>query len=135
MIFPDKFEFVLPDGTKRKLTLQQARSFGDHRMNVLCDEIIADMRREEAKRKRKDGFVPGWQANLGLHITCYAQYKRALKDRGLVEIGYDYSFKESAADINILQDAKIVESMVREMKIDLTGQEIAAIENGEYFKD
>lgn len=37
----------------------------------------------------QDGFIPGFQRNIRRHCSTYGEYKKALKEMGLVEIGYD----------------------------------------------
>lgn len=126
------FEFVLPDGSKRKLTIHQARSFGCKDMNARCDDILADKKRTKDKLRRRDGFVPGWQPNINKHITCPAQYQRALKDMGLVEIGNE-RFVHETPDFNPFTEEVVREAV--KLGIDLSDREIDALESGEYFKD
>ena len=128
----DLFDFILPDGSKRKLTIQNARSFGCKTMNAKCDEILADKKRQKDKLKRRDGFVPGWQPNINKYITCPVQYQRALKDMGLVEIGNERLVHE-APSFNPFTQEVVKEAI--SMGVDLSDREIDALESGEYFKD
>ena len=76
----------------------------------------------------KDGFQPGWQKNIAKYCGTYAEYKAQLKLMGLVETGFE--------DVKIeghktqYFDPKMVEKLVRECHLDLSGREIEAIENG-----
>jgi hypothetical protein len=130
----DLFEFALPDGSKRLLTLPHARSFGCKKMNARVDEILEDLLAKERKKRSKDGFVPGWQENIRMYITCPHQYRRALKDLGLVEIGYDYIPQQTETKFNPFANGEMVREAIKS-GIDLSGREIDAIESGEYFED
>lgn len=37
----------------------------------------------------KDGFKPGFQRNIMKHCSTYTEYKKHLKEMGLIEIGYE----------------------------------------------
>lgn len=130
----DLFEFVLPDGSKHMLTVRHARSFGCKHMNKRCDEIVADFLNRNKKKRHKDGFVPGWQENIRMYITCPHQYRRALKDLGLVELGYDVEFKDSTKVNNPFENEELIKEAVKS-GIYLSGREIDALKSGEYFKD
>ena len=126
------FDFVLPDGSRRKLTIHHARSFGCKNMNARCDDILADKKRSKDKLRRRDGFVPGWQPNINKFITCPVQYQRALKDMGLVEIGNERIIYKEPEFNPFTQD--VVKEAVK-MGVELSDREIDALESGEYFKD
>ena len=127
------FEFILPDGTQRSLAIHQARSFGCKNMNQRCDEIVLDLKSKNKKQHKKDGFVPGWQENIRMHITCPAQYRRALKDLGLTEIGNERFVAKSAPEFNPFTPEVVQEAV--SIGVDLSGNEIDALENGKYFED
>lgn len=127
------FEFFLPDGSKRRLTIHHARSFGCRKMNERCDGILADKERQKKKLRSRDGFVPGWQPNINKFITCYAQYQRALKDLGLTEIGNQRFVPPPAPEFNPFTEEVVREAV--KVGIELSGNEINALESGEYFKD
>lgn len=128
----ESFDFKIPTGQRVKLTIPQARSFGCVEMNKRCDEIVAELKKNKAHKK--DSFVPGWQENIRMYITCPFQYRRALKDLGLIEIGYDYIPQQKEVSTNVFTP-EMVEHAVRELKIDLSGSEIDAMESGEFFKE
>ena len=130
----DLFEFVLPDGSKSNLTIVQARGFGCRHMNARCDEIVEEFRNKNKKKRHKDGFVPGWQENIRMYITCPHQYKRALKDLGLVEVGYDVEFKDTTKVSNPFENEELIKEAVKS-GIYLSGREIEALKSGDYFKD
>lgn len=130
----DLFEFTLPDGSKHKLTIPHARSFGCKKMNDRCDEIVEDLLSKHKKKHKKDGFVPGWQENIRMYITCPFKYKRALKELGLVEIGTDYIPQQTETKFNAFANGEVIREALK-VGIDLSGREIDAIESGEYFKD
>lgn len=130
----DLFEFVLPDGTKSMMTIVRARGLGCRHINARCDEIIADFKEQAKKKRHKDGFVPGWQENIRMYITCPAQYKRALRDLGLVEVGYDITFKDNTTTSNPFASEEMIRAALQS-GIELSGREIDALQSGEYFKD
>lgn len=126
------FDFKTPNGDRLKLTISQARSFGCKEMNQRCDEIVEDRKRQKKKTYKKDSFVPGWQQNIRMHITCPFKYKRALKELGLVEIGNDYIPTQETRDFNPF-NSEVVKEAVK-LGIELSDREINAMESGEYFK-
>jgi hypothetical protein len=126
------YKFKMADGSVEFLTIEDAYRKNVPDFKVRVEEIIANSKN---KRMNKDGFAPGWQGNLGKYITCPKEYSRELKSQGLIEVGYDYSFKEYEDNSNVLQDSELVKSMVKDIGIELSGNEINAIESGEYFKD
>ena len=116
------------------MTIVQARGFGHKEMNARCDEIIADIKAHNKKKRHKDGFVPGWQENIRMYITCPHQYRRALKDLGLVEVGYEVEFKDSTKTSNPFANEEMIKEAVKS-GIYLSGREIDALKSGDYFKD
>jgi len=40
-------------------------------------------------KSAKDGFQPGFQRSIRKHCATYGEYKRHLKEMGLIEMGYD----------------------------------------------
>lgn len=130
----DKFEFTLPDGSKHMLTIHHARSFGCKEMNKRADEIVDAIRSKNKPKYKKDGFVPGWQENIRMHITCPHQYRRALKDLGLVEIGNDYIPQDATRTSNPFENEEMIRAAIKS-GIYLSGNEIDALKSGEYFKD
>lgn len=130
----EKFEFTLPDGSKHMLTIHHARSFGCKHMNRRADEIIDAMKSKKKGQHKKDGFVPGWQENIRMYITCPHQYRRALKDLGLVEIGNDYIPQDETRVSNPFNNDALIKQAI-DSGIYLSGREIDALKSGEYFKD
>lgn len=130
----EKFEFTLPDGSKHLMTVHQARGFGCKYMNQRADEIVDHIKSKNKPKRKKDGFTPGWQENIRMHITCPHQYRRALKELGLVEIGNDYIPQETTKTSNPFANENLIKEAVKS-GIYLSGNEIEALKSGEYFKD
>lgn len=128
------FEFTLPDGTKVDMTIHRAKSLGCKNINKRCDEIIDFYRSKGKKKHKKDGFVPGWQENIRMYITCPFQYRRALKDLGLVEIGTDFVPQDSTKTSNPFDNDVMIKAAI-DSGIYLSGNEVTALKSGEYFKD
>jgi len=128
------YEFTLPDGSKHMLTIHHAKSFGCPVMIKRANEIVDSLTSKNKRVYKKDGFVPGWQENIRMNITCPAQYRRALKELGLVEIGTDYIPQQTEVKFNPFANGEMVREAIKS-GIDLSGREIDAIESGEYFND
>lgn len=129
----EKFEFTLPDGSKHMLTIHHARSFGCKHMNKRADEIVDAIKSKNKPKHKKDGFVPGWQENIRMYITCPHQYRRALRDLGLVEIGNDYIPQDTTRTSNPFENEELIKAAIKS-GIYLSGNEIEALKSGEYFK-
>ncbi|MGE3608016.1 MAG: hypothetical protein AB7I27_00410 [Bacteriovoracaceae bacterium] len=95
------------------------------------EEIILN---SQNKRRKKDGFTPGWQENINAYAGGRMEYDRLLKERGLVELGNDYIPQEAKGDYNFCQTEEFIQTCLEE-GIDLSGNEIDAIKSGEYFKN
>lgn len=82
----------------------------------------------------KDGFTPGWQENIRAFAATKGQYDALLKERGLVEIGYDYTPQESVLDHSPCANLDFAMEL---KKIDpkTSDREMDAIISGKYFKD
>jgi hypothetical protein len=130
----DLFEFTLPDGSKANLTIHGARSFGCKHMNKRADEIVDYLKSKNKVKHKKDGFVPGWQENIRMYITCPHQYRKALKELGLVEIGNDYIPQDTTKVSNPFENEELIKAAVQS-GLYLSGREIEALKSGEYFKD
>lgn len=129
----ERFEFTLPDGSKHMLTIHHARSFGCKVMSKRADEIVDSFKSKNKTKHKKDGFVPGWQENIRMHITCPYQYRRALKDLGLIEIGNDYIPQDNTKTSNPFENEELIKAAIKS-GIYLSGNEIDALKSGEYFK-
>lgn len=95
------------------------------------DNIILNSKN---KRMKKDGFEPGWQENIQAYAGGRLEYNKLLKERGLVEIGYDYVPQESKGNLNYCHSQEFVDECLGQ-GIELSGNEIEAIKSGEYFKE
>lgn len=82
----------------------------------------------------KDGFEPGWQQNIMEYVGGRREYNQKLKEKGLIELGYDYVPKESIPDYSILGNKEMALA-TKEIVPELSDNEVDAIASGEYFKD
>lgn len=127
------FEFELPDGAKVEMSIHRARSLGCKNITKRCDEIVEYYKSKAKKKHKKDGFVPGWQENIRMYISCPFQYRRALKELGLVEIGNDSTPHDSTKTSNPFSNDAMIKAAV-DSGIYLSGREIDALKSGDYFK-
>lgn len=126
------YPFKTKDGEIKIMTLQEAVAhLEDPAIKSKFDEILLNSKNV---RRKKDGFTPGWQENIQAHAGGPQEYARLLKEKGLVEIGYDYVPQESDGGYNYCQTNDFVEACIEE-GIDLSGNEIKAIKSGDYFKE
>jgi hypothetical protein len=126
------YTFKTQDGDIKVLTLQEAaRHIHDPEIKRRFNEIILNSKNV---RRKKDGFTPGWQENIQAYAGGPREYARMLKERGLVEIGYDYVPQESDGGYDFCQTEEFVQACF-ENGVELTGNEIEAIKSGDYFKD
>ena len=103
------YSFKTSDGSHEVLTLAQAATLTDPLIKLRLDEIRMNI--ANVKRKH-DGFEPGIQANTGMYAGGRLEYNRQLKELGLVEIGNDYTPKDSNGDYNYCQSDTFVESCI-----------------------
>lgn len=129
----DLFEFILPDGSRHMLTLHHARSFGCRHMIKRADEIADHFKSKNKRVHKKDGFVPGWQENIRMYITCPYKYRQALKDLGLVELGNEFELKDSTTTENYFKNDEMIKAAI-DSGIYLSGREIDALKSGEFFE-
>jgi len=76
----------------------------------------------KSKKSVDDTFKPGFQRNIRKHCDTYAQYKKHLKDMGLVEMGYE-DFPQQKEGQPFWSDAKL-ERICKEHGVKLSGNEI-----------
>lgn len=126
------YTFKDSTGDIHVLTLQEAaKKINDPAIKKRFDEIILN---SQNKRRRKDGFIPGFQENTGRYAGGREEYNKQLKEMGLVEIGYDYVPQESVGEHNFCQTDEFIETCL-ENGIELSGNEQEAIRSGDYFKE
>lgn len=80
-------------------------------------------------RVAKDSFVPGFQRNIMMHFDDYGAYKKELKRRGLIEIGY-----EDLEDIEETRtkywDDNLLKKINNQYGLQLSGREADALKDG-----
>lgn len=134
------YGFKLADGVTYQLTLAKAKKIANmwpetaKEINARCTEIELDLKAKEKKRYKKDAFEPGWQENIRMYITCPFQYKRALKDLGLVEIGNEYIPTDETRVSDPMRNPEMIKAII-DGGTYLSGREVEALEKGEYLKD
>lgn len=125
------YTFNLSDGSIKVLTIDEALKIQDPLIKRRIEEIIQNSKQ---KRMVKDGFQAGYQENIQAYVGGRREYDKALRDRGLVEIGKDYVPKEAQIDYNPCASDEFVQGAL-EAGVHLSGNEQEAIKSGEYFKD
>lgn len=120
----------MPDGKFESMTFEEAFKLDIPDIREQINQILDRLKN---RRRVKDGFTPGWQENIGEYAGGPREYQRLLKEKGLVEIGYDYVPRESTLNINPCANEEFVKAAF-EAGVQLTGSEVEAIKSGEYFK-
>lgn len=122
------YKFKMADGSIEFLTIEQAKLKGVPDFEKRFDEIVLNSKN---KRMNRDGFEPGWQENIQAYAGGRKEYEKLLKERGLVEIGYDYTPEDSTS----VKGAQGIDFALhaKELGIELNEQEIDAIADGSYF--
>lgn len=98
-----------------------------------ADEIADHFKSKNKRVHKKDGFVPGWQENIRMYITCPYKYRQALKDLGLVELGNEFELKDSTTTENYFKNDEMIKAAI-DSGIYLSGREIDALKSGEFFE-
>jgi hypothetical protein len=125
------YYFTFSNGESKMLTLSEAKEANDELVKKRIEDIIQSF---STKRMKKDGFEPGWQPNINAYAGGRQEYSRLLKERGLVEIGYDYIPQEDVRDHSPCSTKEFIDTAV-ESGVELSDNEKDAILSGEYFKD
>ena len=127
------YSFNLDSGEEVTMTIQEAieKQESNPAIAARLKEIIAN---SKIRRRCRDGFVAGWQENINEYAGGRKEYDRILKEKGLVEIGYDYIPKESTRVTNPCANIEFA-LHAKEIGVDLSDREVEAISTGEYFKE
>lgn len=124
------YSFKKSNGQVEILTIKDAIQKNDPEIMARVNEI----RMNTANVKRiRDGFQSGWQENIQAYCGDRAQYDRALKDRGLVELGSE-KFPDSPEVRHSCANEGFIEALT-ESGVEVSGAEAEAIKSGELFKD
>lgn len=115
------------------LTLEEALS-NEETKDQAIDKIKSMREASKNKRMIKDGFQAGWQENLGMYVGGKKEYDKILKEKGLVEIGYDYVPKESHGNTDFFKTDEFIKTCI-DNGIGINDQEEKAIKSGDYFKE
>lgn len=119
------------NGEPKWMNIQEAILMQSEEVNARIKQIIEN---SKTKRMRHDAFEPGYQQNIEMHVTCPAEYQRVLKEKGLVEVGYDVNFREHDATETGLANKELIPA-IQELGIDLSDNEIDGLMSGELLKD
>ena len=83
-----------------------------------------------SNRDVKNTFVPGYQKSINVWCDSYSQYKKELKKRGLIEIGYE-DLPEKEDNSSYRWDDESIKKMVQNGSLDaLDGQLISDMKEG-----
>lgn len=118
------------------LTFEQAYHLANSspELKDLIDQRIREIISNSRNRKRKkDGFEPGWQENIQEYAGGRREYDRLLKEKGLVELGYEYKPQGTTTYKSPCKTEEFALA-VKEVFPDTTDTEIEAIKSGDYFK-
>lgn len=126
-----RYLFTLSDGKPHYLTIQEAMALNDETIMPRLNQIKGNM---ALKKRQKDGFEPGWQPNINEYVGGRKEYEKKLKEKGLVELGYDYVPKESTIVSNHCASLDFA-LHAKEVGVELSDNEVDAIASGEYFKE
>jgi hypothetical protein len=80
-----------------------------------------------------DGFKPGYQPALGIHVSSHEQFQSELKQRGLVEVG-----REKQSDAPKVKSSVFTEDVIKEavaMGADISGRQADALVKGESISE
>jgi hypothetical protein len=122
--------FEKSDGTSDMLSIEDAFKLDDPKIKARIETIIQN---KKNKRMKKDGFTPGFQQNIMEYAGGPGEYAKKLKEKGLVEVGYDYIPQESTAIYNPFQNEEVLKELAT--MEELSGQEMDALKSGELLKD
>lgn len=112
------------------LTIAQAMAIGTPEAIAQVEKLKLDYNNRKMKR---DGFEPGYQENIREHCPDRGAYNKRLKELGLVELGRDTDgIKDETKTGGYCNTAEFAQKAV-EIGVDLSDNEINAIESGEYF--
>lgn len=124
------YSFKMPDGREQLMTLKEALDLNEPLINERIRQIVSN---SKVKRMSKDGFTPGWQENICEYAGGRKEYDRILKEKGLVEIGYDYVPKESTRVTNPCANLDFA-LHAKSIGVDLSDREVEAIASGDFFE-
>lgn len=129
-----KYKFKLVTGEEVDLTLEEAKLLDDPdvKFQIKC-ELYLGMKAKPFIRRKKDGFTPGWQENIKAYAGGRLEYNKLLKEKGLVEIGYDYIPTEHKVTKSLCANEEFA-MMAKEVVPDLSDNEVEAIKTGELFE-
>jgi hypothetical protein len=124
------YVFKMPDGSVEMMTIKEAIELNRADISARIEEIMLNSKN---KRMNKDGFEPGWQDNLQTYAGGRKEYDRLLREKGLVEIGYDTKDLKESTAVGGATNTEEFALYAKEIGVDLNDQEIDAIKSGEYF--
>lgn len=125
------YTFRLSDSSVKVMTYAEAIEMNDEMVQSRIKEIRNNL---QNKRMRKDGFEPGWQENIQEYVSGRREYDKLLREKGLVEIGYEHVPRESVLDHHPCATEEFAKG-AREAGVELSDSEVDAIKTGDYFKE
>lgn len=123
------YVFKMPDGKVELMSIKTAISMNNEHINNRIRQIFANL---QNKRMKKDGFEPGFQANINENIHSRGEYDRRIKELGLIELGYDHIPTDTTSLGGVCRTLEFAK-YAKEIGIDLSDNEMEAITTGEYF--
>jgi len=83
----------------------------------------------KSNKAAQDGFKPGFQKNIRRYAGTYSEYKKILKEMGLIEIGHEEIPEPEEGKPMNYWTPDIVKKVVQS-GVELSGNEIKALEAG-----
>lgn len=101
--------------------------------NGFTDQLESLQLLRANSHSRGDGFKPGYQPALGIHVSSHEQFQAELKERGLVEVG-----RERQSDSPTTKSSVFTEDVIKEavaMGADISGRQADALVKGESISE
>jgi len=119
------------EGKQRTLSWEEAMAIGTEEV---MDQLRKIKEMKADKRRVKDGFQPGFQENINTYCGSRKEYDRALRDRGLIEVGYGFTPTDPTVTSNPFNNDDVIKTAL-DIGIDLSEREVDALKSGELLKD
>lgn len=83
----------------------------------------------KSNKRVKDGFQPGFQKSIREYCSTYGEYKQKLKERGLIELGYE-ELPEREEKRESYWTPDVLKRLYNEFGVKFSDREAEELENG-----